>query len=1279
MSYIDLSLKQKNAKEKELYKLSEIINNNKISVILGAPGSGKSSLFKKYFEENQSTTKNLKVKEFIRLAVNINEDIKILLLDGLDEYRVVTRDKTFVLSELGHKLNGLLESHKDLKIVISCREMDWYGESDKNALKDQINFEAVLFNILPLNIEQQKELGNLLQIENQEEFLDKFYEKGFLDNPQMFWMLSEIWKNNRDNISSKINLYKQFILKTRENNLEHQQVIESIEPDQLLKVAGYMAFYYIFCAIDEYNEELVDQIVKAENGFSKELILNVLKTRIFSEQQFIHRTIAEFALANYISNYKLATDIDKGRIKSLFIKNNRIPTELRGTYAWLCSINGDLDLINVDPYYQAIHGDNSLFSFEVKSHIIEAVREYSKSNPYFFEFTQKMELEGFYVKELDDLLIREYDNAFELKNHYVYFLNNIIVQSENPSDQIVTFTKRLLEDNDISTYYKRDFIQFFKSEIIYLKELIEKIRNSILLDTEDLLKESILEILYPEHINHQDIVQYLMLYTSEVGGYCYYLFNTQYKNKFELVDDIYQASYDENREPKLLLPKNVKSFIKDYFLETLLEYEVSLSAKDIYDIIKNFKQYYIWYHHLKFESYIYKTTDKVKVSEEKLQRLSNELYEIYIDEMLTEKFEKFRVYNFNYVFNYKEPKNKSEVLLKMINKQNDKEVNLDLLIGGLNYLPRDENNKPKVDSLIEKLIEEYDFKKEYYNWLYPKKHDWEIKSEKREKKRLKEIEEIKRKNEEYFVSKSDEEIQKTFGDLNWIANLHYLKDSKKGEKYLENETFERLKLILKKSVSEELIDTELLSLSSLAKNSPHAHRNIDTVYYVSLCLNDNNILIENIEFKKYLYINVLHHSTICNVIQTNFSEVLEKKELNFVCTLLKEYIELLIDAEIPQMKELILKFVNDDSSLENLKMLAKSYNSSPQGTKNSLIENFLSLYGFYLDISEINSLESLDLNSDNRNSIGALKTFVLDKKEEFTVSMAISFHELIKDNTLKLYNRFQNRFSSDLKVKIVSYMLFAFNSEESIERVNGIQSAKNICASFLTDYAFKILLNKDELNILSTLHENNNDIWKYRILNVLNEQERQEIDKLHGNYSVEEIKEFILKNSILSQEDFFTEICFKVEKLKQEIEDNRRSDKLTFYNENAQNKTPKIEERCRDIILQRLESRYREVYDFTKELYEGENRVDINIRYLKDLSFEVQIECKRDDNDNLYIGIENQLIKKYFPSGVNYGLYIIFFFGIKKNIKLMLEKVKKSLPSGFENKIKIYCIDLTIE
>lgn len=1278
MSYIDLYLKQINAKERILYKFSEIINKNKISVVLGAPGSGKSSLFKKYFEENESTTKNIKVKSFIKLNTTINENIKVLLLDGLDEYRVVSRDKTFVLSELGHKLNGLLESHKDLKVVISCREMDWYGESDKNALKDQLNHEASLFNILPLNQEQQKELCELFKVEEQENFLEKFYEKGFLDNPQMFWMVSEIWKTNRDDIGSKINLYKQFILKAREINPEHQQVMQNIEPEQLLKVIGYMAYYYIFSAVDEYNEEVVDQIVKTENGFSKELILNILKTKIFQEQQFIHRTIAEFALANYIIEHKFTTDIAKSRIKSLFIKNDRIPTELRGTFAWLCSISGNFELINIDPYYQAIHGDNSLFNCEIKANIILAVREYSKTNPWFFEFAQKMELEGFYVEELDELLIKEYTNALELKNHYIYFLNNIVIQSEKSTEKIVDFSKDFLEDNTIPTYYKRDFIQFHKENTSYLAEILEKIKNGILLDPDDLLKESIINIMYPNHINYQDIVQYLMLYTSDVGGYCYYLFDTEYKNKFELIDAIYQASYDENREPKLLLPKNVKSFIKDYFLETLLEYEESLNTGDIYKIIEHFKKYYVWHYQLKFESYMYKTTDKVKASEEKLKKLSNELYETYIDNMLLEEFKKFRAYNFNYFFNYKEPDNKSDILFKKINKQNDREVNLDLLISSLNYLPRDDANRPIISSSIETLIDEYDFKEEYDNWLNPKKQDWEIESETREKKRLEEREETKRKNEEYFLSKSDTDIQKTFNDLNWIANLHYLEEDEKGGKYLEEDTFTRLTKILRNSVSSDLIEEELLTLGSLAENSPHAHRNIDTLYYVSLCLNDENIDIQNIEFKKYLYLNVLHHSTILNVIKTKYIENLDSKDTEFVISLLKEYIELLVDAKTPNIKELILKFINDENSLKNLKIIGMSYNSNSKGTKNSIIENFLSLYGFYLNLDEINNIESLELNSDNSSSIMALKTFILDKKEEFSVSMAISFHELIKDNTQRVYDRFQNSFSSELKVKIVSYMLFAFNSEESIERVNGIQSSKNISANFLTNYAFK-LLNKEELLSLSVYHQEFKDIWKYRILNVLNEQERQEIDSLHGNYSINEIKEFILNNSILSSEDFFTEICFNIDKLKQEIEDNRKSDKLTFFNENAQNRTPKIEERCRDIILQRLEATYRELYDFTKELYEGENRVDINIRYLRDLSFEVQIECKRDDNSNLYAGIENQLIEKYFSSGVEHGLYIIFYFGFKKNKQLMLDKVKKSLPSAFENKIKIYCIDLTIE
>jgi hypothetical protein len=149
--------------------------------------------------------------------------------------------------------------------------------------------------------------------------------------------------------------------------------------------------------------------------------------------------------------------------------------------------------------------------------------------------------------------------------------------------------------------------------------------------------------------------------------------------------------------------------------------------------------------------------------------------------------------------------------------------------------------------------------------------------------------------------------------------------------------------------------------------------------------------------------------------------------------------------------------------------------------------------------------------------------------------------------------------------------------------------------------------------------------------------------------------------------------------LKIEIEDNRHNDKNAFYNEIIGEKLKKTEESCRDILYHRLQDKYGGYIDLTKELYEANNRVDINIRYQSDLSYEIQIECKRDDNPGLYQGVEDQLIDKYFSSGVQYGIYLIFYFGTKKNKELMLKKVYKSIPNEYENFIKVICIDLTFD
>jgi hypothetical protein len=117
------------------------------------------------------------------------------------------------------------------------------------------------------------------------------------------------------------------------------------------------------------------------------------------------------------------------------------------------------------------------------------------------------------------------------------------------------------------------------------------------------------------------------------------------------------------------------------------------------------------------------------------------------------------------------------------------------------------------------------------------------------------------------------------------------------------------------------------------------------------------------------------------------------------------------------------------------------------------------------------------------------------------------------------------------------------------------------------------------------------------------------------------------------------------------------------------------ENECRDAIVQKLKDKYEDII-VSREQQEANNRADINIKYKKDTNLEIQIECKRDDNSEIYIGIKEQLIDKYFATQVNYGIYLIFYFGDKKDMQKMIEKIKENISLEYENSVKIVLIDL---
>ena len=63
--YIDLFLKKHSNETKEIISFNDALQESRIIIILGAPGSGKTSLLKKYYQDHPSSTQFINIKSFL--------------------------------------------------------------------------------------------------------------------------------------------------------------------------------------------------------------------------------------------------------------------------------------------------------------------------------------------------------------------------------------------------------------------------------------------------------------------------------------------------------------------------------------------------------------------------------------------------------------------------------------------------------------------------------------------------------------------------------------------------------------------------------------------------------------------------------------------------------------------------------------------------------------------------------------------------------------------------------------------------------------------------------------------------------------------------------------------------------------------------------------------------------------------------------------------------------------------------------------------------------------
>ena len=333
----------------------------------------------------------------------------------------------------------------------------------------------------------------------------------------------------------------------------------------------------------------------------------------------------------------------------------------------------------------------------------------------------------------------------------------------------------------------------------------------------------------------------------------------------------------------------------------------------------------------------------------------------------------------------------------------------------------------------------------------------------------------------------------------------------------------------------------------------------------------------------------------------------------------------------------------------------------------SLLENLLKVLNFNIIEEGLTLLSKIKTNEKNTQTILALLAYSKLDKENFSQGYAIA-----------LFNLFEYDFevfsilSGVQKINLLDLMFDQFNTEESIRHISGFQSAKACCASFLREKALS-QISVNELKKLRDIRSEVEDIWTYRIAHSISENEQVQADQAFSGFSVKQLKEFIFQGVILSERDFFDEICFRLESLRGKIEDNRDNDKEPFFSSDGKSK---IERDCRDEVYRCLEKQYPSDLDLTREKLEADNQVDLNIKYRQNQKFEVQIECKKDANREVYSGIKDQLIDKYLSSKIQFGVYILFYFGDKANKEQFLKKVNESIPKGYGEKIYVICFDL---